>query len=302
MSRRSRQAHLVCALPWIPGPVARDALPGHPVAAVRLPRRLGHGSSKVDGRRRFLLCGVLGPCLVFYLYPESRPRHLMPVFFPAAVLAAVVVAGITRNSHASGRITSRLGFLLSWLPIAAGAGTLVLAANVYPDGLPTATAVLSVTALWSWAAVRVTQRTIGRGQPLVAVHEPMRSGPRGVVRGERGNRSVAGAALRRCVWRSIDRGPMSADEIVYTTRTFPGTGEGYYNLQFHLARNIRAADVERLKRLAPVRRGCDTGRTGRAGNRGLARGGSREVIAKGGPPEVHVIRIQPASGAALAAR
>ena len=40
-------------------------------------------------------------------------------------------------------------------------------------------------------------------------------------------------------------------EPVYTTRTFPGKGEGYYNLQFHLARDVRAADLDSLKRVAP---------------------------------------------------
>ena len=45
---------------------------------------------------RFLVCAVLGPLVVIYLYPESRPRHLMPVNFAAAMLASVVVSAMAR--------------------------------------------------------------------------------------------------------------------------------------------------------------------------------------------------------------
>jgi len=44
-------------------------------------------------------------------------------------------------------------------------------------------------------------------------------------------------------------GKLPVGEPVYTTRTFPVTAEGYYNLQFHLAGDVRAADVVRLKAL-----------------------------------------------------
>ena len=115
--------------------------------------------SAANDAARFVACGVLGPGLVFYLYPESRPRHLMPVFFSAAVLAAVVVSKLSGTAGRAGRITSRLSLLLNLVPVAIGFMSLALSAYAYPDGLPVAAVVLAVTGVWSWIAVRMTLHT-----------------------------------------------------------------------------------------------------------------------------------------------
>jgi hypothetical protein len=89
-------------------------------------------------------------------------------------------------------------------------------------------------------------------------------------------------------------GKLSPGEPVYTTRTFPGKGEGYYNLQFHLAPDVRAADLSVLTRVAPcaaVVTPAERGQLERAGWRVNELG---RLAARGGPPEVHLIRLSPA--------
>jgi 4-amino-4-deoxy-L-arabinose transferase-like glycosyltransferase len=187
-------------------------------------RRLG----ETDEVRRFLVCAVVVPVVVFYVYPGARPRHLMPVVFPAAVLAATTVAALGRT---------RIAVALSAMMLAG----------------------------WGLYNVAVV--------PWQAERSPTRVALRAVE----------------------DKLP--PDEPVYTTRTFPGKDGVYFNLQFHLAADVRAAaDLPALRRAAPclavvtpVERkelegsGCVVEEVGR-------------LNAPGGPPEVHVVRLGPPGG------
>ena len=194
--------------------------------AVRRRWAAAHGVP--EGLRRFLVCGVLGPVVAFYLYPEARPRHLMPVAFPAAVLAAVVIAEQVRNGRRSVVIALAL------------AGTM----------------------LAGWAAFN-------------AVVVPWR----------------APQAPTRMALEAVD-GKLPPGEPVYTTRTYPVTAEGYYNLQFHLARDVRAADVERLKQLAPCLAVVTPAERDQLERDGWVAEGVGSLAAHGGPPEAWVIRLK----------
>ena len=251
-----------------------------------------HGSSDL---RRFLVCGVFVPCLVFYLYPESRPRHLMPVFFCAAILAATIVSRLARGAGRSSNVGHRLALLFSFLPFAAGGVALVLAACTFSEGIRAAAAVFLTTGIWFWVAVRMTLRTPGSERHwslavnLCGAMLATWLAVNAVIVPWRAPHSPTRVALEAVA------GKLSPEEVVYTTRTFPGTGEGYYNLQFHLARNVRAADVESLKRIAP----CVAVVTPAERAQLESEGWSVEEVAKltppGGPSEVHVIRLGRAS-------
>ena len=73
------------------------------------------------------------------------------------------------------------------------------------------------------------------------------------------------------------------------------TAEGYYNLQFHLARDVRAADVDRLKQLAPCVAVVTPAERELLERDGFAIEEIGRLAAKGGPPEVHVIRVRRAT-------
>jgi 4-amino-4-deoxy-L-arabinose transferase-like glycosyltransferase len=191
-----------------------------------LRRRWAEAHGVPERLRRFLVCAVLGPAVAFYLYPEARPRHLMSVAFPTAVLAAVII------TRMSGRRPIRVAVAMAATMLA---GWAMVNAIVVPWRAPS-------------AATRVALRDIG--------------------------------------------GKLPPGEPVYTTRTFPVTAEGYYNLQFHLARDVRAADVERLKQLAP----CLAVVTPAEADQVRRDGWTVEVIgrlaAHGGPPAVWVVRVK----------
>ena len=178
--------------------------------------------------RRFLMCGVLGPVLAFYLYPEARPRHLMPVAFPAAVLAAVMVMGASRTL---------------------GRRPVVVAATV------------AGTMLAGWGVFNAF---------VVPWRAPL--------------------APTRVALEEVN-GKLPPGEPLYTTRTYPVTGEGYYNLQFHLAHDIRAADLEQLKQAAPCLAVATPAERDQLGQDGLSIEVVGRLASRGGPPELLVIRL-----------
>jgi 4-amino-4-deoxy-L-arabinose transferase-like glycosyltransferase len=214
--------HYVGFLPQLAG-MFFPAILALPIA---LRRRWGEGHDVPESLRRFLACAVLGPVIAFYLYPEARPRHLMPVAFPMAVLAAVAI----------GRLSGRRPVLVAMTV----AGTM----------------------LAGWAAFNAI---------LVPWRAPLAS---------------TRVALHEVV------GKLPHDEPVYTTRTFPVTGEGYYNLQFHLARDVRAADVEKLKRVAPCLAVVTPTEAEQLRNDGCVVEEIGRLAARGGPPEVWVVRLR----------
>src|SRR5947209_4174666 len=92
------QAHLVGHVLWFLPQLAGMFFP----TVLWVPRALRPRWAEANGvpqdLRRLLVCAVLGPVVAVYLYPEARPRHLMPVAFPAAMLAAVVATAMSRQS------------------------------------------------------------------------------------------------------------------------------------------------------------------------------------------------------------
>lgn len=246
-----------------------------------------------DDLRRFLVCGVVGPCVAFYLYPEARPRHLMPVLFPAAVLAAMVVRGFARAPARSGFRLDRLGLLLGLVPAVAGAMGATLAAWSYPEGLPAAVVCLGISGPWSYFAVRTTLHTPAHDGAVTVAATLAGAVLAGwfvlnsVVLPWRATQSPVRVALREV------EGKLSADEPVYTTRTFPGKGEGYYNLQFHLAKDVRSADISVLTRAAPCVAVVTPAERGQLERGGWSVEEIGRLAVRSGPPEVHVIRLSP---------
>lgn len=213
--------HYVGFLPQLVGMF----LPGVLAVSLAFRRRGAESSGRSETLRRFLVCAVLGPVLAFYVYPEARPRHLLPVAFPMAVLAAVVVTRMTGARPIRVAITMAATMLAGWA---------VFNAVIVP-----------------WRA------------PL---------------------------APTRVALREVE-GKLPPGEPVYTTRTFPVTAEGYYNLQFHLARDVRAADVERLKRVAPCLAVVTPAEAEQLRQGGWSVEEIGRLAARGGPPEVWVIRL-----------
>lgn len=200
--------------------------------------------------RRFLVCGVLGPAAAFYLYPEARPRHMMPSVFPAAVLAAMAVSGLTRRPGAWSGLARRGGMLLALAPAVLGVLAVGLAVGVYPAGVWLAGVALAVGAGWSWRAFRLARDTSVEGGTI------------SLAVGLSGMAVAAWFAVNLVVvpWQAPTAVTQTAiavaerlppGEPVYTTRRFPETGEGYYNLQFHLARDVRGTDLDGVRRAAP---------------------------------------------------
>jgi 4-amino-4-deoxy-L-arabinose transferase-like glycosyltransferase len=220
------EAHLVDHYVGFLPQLAGMFLPAILALPIALRRKWGEVHDVPESMRRFLVCAVLGPVVAFYLYPEARPRHLMPVAFPMAVLAAVAI----------GRMSGRRPVLVATTM----AGTML--------------------AGWMTFNVVVVPWRAPLAATRVALHEMA--------------------------------GKLPPDEPVYTTRTFPVTGEGYYNLQFHLARDVRAADVETLKRLAPCLAVVTPAETDQLQQDGWAIDEIGRLAARGGPPEVWVIRLK----------
>ncbi len=246
--------------------------------------------------RRFLICGVLIPFLAFYLYPESRPRHVMAIFFPMAILASMIVTHPRAATYFRGSILRSAALVLCSTPMALAIAGLVLTTSVRPIEAPSALLVLLTGTAWSWMTYRLTRQTVAEfgmlsfALSIVSILLSAWFVFNSIVIPWKAPTNSARGAVE--VARRIP-----AESVVYTTRTFPTKGDRYFNLQFHLAQNIHAAnDLEVLKRVAPClavvtpeeraeleEAGWKVEEVGRMG------GG------QGAPTEVHVIRISPPS-------
>jgi len=231
--------------------VAGMFLPGFLWLLFGFRRRWAEAHGLNEDLRRFLFCGAFVPFIAYYLYPQSRPRHLMAAFIPAEILAAYVVAGM---ANVPGRFVLRSipsAIVLSWLPGLLGVVGVGLAAVVYPDGLVVAVATMLICIAWSWWSIRLTRKTESASGVFAFAS------------------TAACAAL--AVWFVVNavvipwripfnpsyEGKVLSEKLapntpVYTMLAFPVRGEGYYNLQFHLSSNLRAVgDLETLKAQAP---------------------------------------------------
>jgi 4-amino-4-deoxy-L-arabinose transferase-like glycosyltransferase len=256
-----------------------------------LRRRWAEPHGVPEDLRRFLVCGVVVPCVAFYFYAESRPRHLMPAYFPAAILAATTVAARARGATRSAIPLNSFGLLLALIPVVAGAMGVTLAAWAYPDGLPAAVVCLAVGVLWSMAAVRITLQTppedgqLTSAATLIGAVLSVWFVVNAVVVPWRAPHSPTRVALRAV------EGSLAPGEPLYTTRTFPSTGEGYYNLQFHLAADVRSADVSALTRAAPCAAVVTPTERDLLELSGLRVEELGRPAVRGGPPKVHLIRL-----------
>lgn len=262
--------------------------------------------------RRFLLCGVLAPCLAFYLYPESRPRHVMATFFSMTMLASLVVSyfgvrglvtafgfsGDTQNpkaitNHRTPKILHGLATLLAFAPMALAVAGFLLTISVRPFEIPWAMLVLLVGTLWSWMSVRFTRNT------------PSEFGAVSVAMTVIAIPLAAWFLFNSIVvpWKAPTNSARSAEElshklppseVVYTTRTFPTKGDRYFNLQFHLAKNLRATnDLEALKLAAPCLAVITVEERAELESEGwIIMEVGRMGGTPGAPPEVHVVRLQ----------
>ena len=196
---------------------------------------------------RFLTCAAAGPALVLWLYPESRPRHAMPIVFPVAILGSVAVTASARAGW--GGLYRRAGVLWSLLPAVIGALGVLLAVMKFPHRLPVAVGGLGIGAVWTWGALRLTGATADR--PTAAAL-PW-AGAMLAAWGAANAVLLPGLAEQVPTRRLVESiaGQIGRDDVVYTTRRFPVRGDGYYNVQFHLARHLRGADVEDLPALLP---------------------------------------------------
>ena len=267
-------------------------LPGVLWLPCALKRNWSNTYGMQEDLRRLLICGTLIPFLVFYLYPESRPRHVMAVFFPMAVLAGMVASRprTAFNSRTSTAGTAAL--VLSPVPMALTAAGLVLTTSVRPMHVPWAMLVLVVGTAWSWIAYRLTRQTpaeFGMLSFALAIVSILLSAwfafNSVVIPWKRATNSARGA-------EELSR-RLPPDAVVYTTRTFPTKGDRYFNLQFHLAKNLRAADnLEDLKRAAPCLAVVTAAERAELEDAGwIIKEIGRIGGTPGAPPEVYVVRI-----------
>ena len=231
--------------------VAGMWLPGFLWLGFGFRRRWAASHGLNEDLRRFLVCGAFVPFIIYYLYPQSRPRHLMAAFIPAEILAAYVVFGMASVPGRFVKRSLRSAIVLSWLPGILGVIGVGLSAVVYQEGLPIAIATMFVCIAWTWYSLRTTRETEASSGVFAFA----------------GTAACAALAVWFVVnavvipWRvpyspSHDAFVLSKklepNSPVFSTLTFPVKGEGYYNLQFHLSPDIRAvAELETLKGLAP---------------------------------------------------
>lgn len=276
-----------------PLPIVGLLLPAVLWLPFALSRRWTTAQGVPEDLRRFLLCGVLVPCLVFYLYPESRPRHVLAAFFLMAILASLIVA---RFGAMWGTALRKIALVLSLVPMALTIIAFLLTVSERLTAVPWAMLVLLIGTIWSLALLRISRNTpveFGAlsfalsivAMPLAAwfvfnsVVVPWKA-PTNSARG-------AEALSRR----------LPPGEIVYTTRVFPTKGDRYFNLQFHLAKSIRAADdLDQLKKGAPcVAVVTPEERAELESANWIVEEVGRFGGNPGAPPEVHVIRLHPPS-------
>jgi 4-amino-4-deoxy-L-arabinose transferase-like glycosyltransferase len=186
--------------------------------------------------QRFLCCATVVPFVVFFLYPESRARHVMPIIVPACLLAAIGVGQANPLRFRAG------DGLLRWLPTGLAVVFLVFLVGWQRDSLLEGlAAVVLVAAIpfvrWTTAtrgeqlAVRACLAALGAGFLMNVIVVPW----------------LADRAITKVAMRDLNL-HIPGPEVVLTTRRFPETGDGYYNVQFHLAERLRS--VRSLEDLA----------------------------------------------------
>lgn len=243
--------------------------------------------------RRFALCGTVFPVLVMYLYPESRPRHTMAAFFPAALLAAQLIVQWPALSARWQRSLWVIRSILVRVPLLLVG---VVAVLVYPYHL---------VSPWSGGFAGLVCLLVGWW--LLAIHrrsfttyEPLNLAfvlallclltwflANSLIFPQFANRSAARHAQKQLV------GMWSDTETIYTTRTFGGSTENYFNLQFHMSKRLRGVhDVAQFKELAPCKAIVTPEQHTQLNELGLVVEHLATIEGHGGPPTVHVVQIR----------
>lgn len=256
-----------------------------------LRRRWAERHAIPEGVRRFLVCAACGPALALWVYPESRPRHVLPILFPVAVLGAMAVLGSCRPRSGRTQFWRRSGFVWSEVPLLAGVAAVVLAAVSYPRQLPAAWIGLGAGGLWTWYALRRTRASSAADGPVVT-GVPLAGA---VLAAWAAANAVLFPGLAPRASTRLALAPLAGrldDEVVYTTRRFPVHGEGYFNLQFHLARRLKGVGVEELKGLAPCTAVVTTDERAGLEAEGLLVEEVGWVAIPNGPPAVWVVRVR----------
>ncbi len=255
-------------------------IPGVVWAAIALVHR------KSNALQRLLICAAFVPCVAFWLYPEARARHVMPVVFPIALLGAIEVM----RRESSSRWSVRAGHMWSLVPGLFGIVGLLLALTRFPGQLVPATATFVAGLTWTWFSLRRTNASGGPIATAIPFAGALLAGwmvANAVLFPGRANR-----APTRIARAEVHIHP---NEVVHTTRTFPVTGEGYYNLQFHLAHRLKAVDLIRLRSAAPCLALVTPAECAELQAEGWSIVEVRRIVAAGGPPEVLLIRLRAAN-------
>ena len=238
--------------------------------------------------RRFLICAAGGPAVLLWLYPESRPRHVMPILFPVAVLGAMVVSASVRPG-ASG-LYRKAGVVWSLIPAVVGALGVLVVAYKDPERVPIAVVGLGISAIWTCWSLRHTRATADRPVAAAVPWAWAMLAAWGVANAVLfpglADRAPTRVALEPFV------GQLDHEELIYTTRRFPVRGDGYYNVQFHLARQLRGVNADELPALVP----CTAVVTPAEREQLEAAGVQVEEVGRialpNGPPPVWVVRLR----------
>jgi hypothetical protein len=243
-----------------------------------------------DDIRRFLTCAAAGPALVLWLYPESRPRHVMPILFPVAVLGAMTVVGRFRAGDGWTYCFRQSGIVWSLIPTVVGGLGVCFAALKHPGQVVPASVGLGVGVIWTHCSLRHTWPTANRpiavAVPLAGAMLAAWGAANAVLFPGLADRAPTRVALEPLV------GQIGRDEVVYTTRRFPVRGDGYYNLQFHLARDVRGVDVDELPALVPCAAVVTPAERGQLEAAGVTVEDVGRIVLPNGPPEVFVVRLK----------
>jgi len=193
--------------------------------------------------RRFLMCAIVPTFVFFWLWPISRPRHMMLVWFPAAILAAGSLEYGIRVAFAD-RLRPFVR-ALAYFAAATIAGAGVVGAGIAwflaPKVLPGSIAAAVVMSLLSAAAVWLLRRSPTGDNPSV---NAVALGAVAMLTGW--------AAVMLPVARHLARNdPLRPLRIkleetlpgdgrpVYTVFSFPWRGEGWFNLHFYAGAGVR---------------------------------------------------------------
>ncbi|MEZ6142785.1 MAG: glycosyltransferase family 39 protein [Zavarzinella sp.] len=194
---------------------------------------------------KFLICGFVFPLFLTYLYPESRPRHLMPMFFMTAIFAATVVDYWIRNTTRLD-ITDRLvtKIALGFLAII-GAAAIYLMVRYYPQAtwvaiLTGVCTLVFVVMMWKW------NRPPSHGFLNLAATTCVFF-------------ALIWMQMNACIYPWLDTKSVKNREIatiksefphieqLWTTRSYALTGgDNLFNHCFHYSKHVRGVAVEDL--------------------------------------------------------